>query len=129
MYIISLKDSNHDWEIQNLVTIFKNGKSYDIMKCKGCGIKGKRITVSTVELKESYSKDKVFNCPKAKPISIKRIKITHCTACGRCFENLIPGSEHDVIDAPAGEKKDNRGVWVMGVGEPVKVLNNEFIEI
>ena len=61
MYIISLKDSNHDWEKQNLVTIFKNGKSYDIMKCKGCGIKGKRITVSTVELKESYFKTAINN--------------------------------------------------------------------
>lgn len=55
-----------------------------------------------------------------------KIKITFCNAQGGQFANLTPGSEHEVIDPPKGHKNDNRGVWVMGVGEPVKVLKREY---
>ena len=60
---------------------------------------------------------------------IRKIKITHCEAFGIQFENLVDGSIHEVIKTPSGYKNDSKGVWVMGVGEPVKVLNREFIEI
>lgn len=56
----------------------------------------------------------------------KRIKITQCRAFGPQFSNLIPGSIHDVIKTPAGEKREG-GVWVMGNGEPVKVLQGEYV--
>ena len=56
---------------------------------------------------------------------MKRIKITKCDAFGKAFENLTPGSEHDVISPPETHKNDT-GTWVMGVGEPVKVLPSEF---
>ena len=53
-----------------------------------------------------------------------KIKIKHCTAFGRQFENLTDGSIHEIIEPPAGENS-NRGWWVMGVGEPVLVLTYE----
>lgn len=53
-----------------------------------------------------------------------KIRIINCTAVGPQFENLTPGSIHEVIPAPKGEN-NNRGWWVMGVGEPVKVLTHE----
>jgi len=56
---------------------------------------------------------------------MKRIRITRCEGVGRIFGNITSGSEHVVIDPPAG-KDDKRGVWVMGVGEPVLVLHREF---
>ena len=56
----------------------------------------------------------------------KRIRIKYCTAFGKAFENLTNGSEHDVIKPPAPYKNDKKGVWVMGVDEPVKVLNGEY---
>jgi hypothetical protein len=56
----------------------------------------------------------------------KRIRIKYCTAFGEAFGNLTHGSEHDVIKPPAHYKNDKKGVWVMGVGEPVKVLNGEY---
>lgn len=55
----------------------------------------------------------------------KRIRITRCEGVGRIFGNITSGSEHVAIDPPAG-KDDKRGVWVMGVGEPVLVLHREF---
>lgn len=60
---------------------------------------------------------------KTKP---ERIRITYCKAFGSSFENITSGSIHKVISTPIGEKEDGRGVWVLGAGEPVKVLNNEF---
>jgi hypothetical protein len=56
----------------------------------------------------------------------KRIRIKYCTALGKVFENLTPGSEHNVINPPSPYKNDKRGVWVMGIGEPVKLLNGEY---
>lgn len=35
----------HIWEKTNLVTICKRGTSYDTVKCKLCGITGKRIGI------------------------------------------------------------------------------------
>ena len=65
----------------------------------------------------------------AKFVIPKRIKITHCQAFGRCFANLTDGSEHDVVVAPGNYNNDYSGVWVIGIGEPVKVLTNEYIRI
>lgn len=53
-----------------------------------------------------------------------KIQIDECGAYGPQFENLTPGSIHEVIEPPAGES-DRRGWWVMGVGEPVLVLTRE----
>lgn len=57
-----------------------------------------------------------------------KIKINECRASGKQFENLKPNSIHQVIEAPKGEHSNN-GVWVMGIGEPVKVLDGEYTEV
>ena len=57
-----------------------------------------------------------------------RIKIILCTAVGKQFANLIPNSEHNIIDAPIGHDNE-KGVWVMGAGNPVKVLHSEYTRI
>lgn len=38
------------------------------------------------------------------------------------FANLDIGTIHDIIPTP----KNESGLWVMGVGEPVKLLQGEF---
>jgi transcription elongation factor Elf1 len=126
MYIIRLTDFGHKWEKQNLVTLFKKKRSYDIMKCVNCGIKGETINLAEIGLKASYSENKVYCCPGSAPDIPKRIKITHCDACGIQFANILPQSEYDVVTPPEGYKNDHTGVWVMGIGEPVKILSNEF---
>ena len=65
----------------------------------------------------------------------EKIQITECKAFGKFFENLTPGSIHEVLTAPEGKltpessaegKRTEGGVWVMGVGEPVFVLDGEY---
>ena len=68
--------------------------------------------------------------PKELKPTEQKIKITVCQAFGPQFENLIPDSIHDVIETPARHKNSEmKGVWVMGIGEPVKVLNDEYTQI
>ena len=54
----------------------------------------------------------------------EKIQITECKAFGKDFENLTPGSIHEVLNAPEGARTEG-GVWVLGVGEPVFVLDGE----
>ena len=58
----------------------------------------------------------------------KQIKVTECRAYGPQFANLTPGSVHDVIPAPPGYENSG-GVWVEGVGEPVKLLDGEYMRV
>ena len=55
-----------------------------------------------------------------------KIKILYCNAFGEVFNNIIPNSIHDVISSPEGSRKGRKGVWVMGNGEPVKILEGEY---
>lgn len=120
---LDLKNTNHKFEKQNPVTIIKGKKAYDVLKCS-CGISGKRYGFTdTIWLDGRISKKKANNCPDC--IDIKAIEIIQCTAVGKAFENLKPGTIHTVIDAPEGAN-NNGGVWVMGEGEPVKVLHREY---
>ena len=126
-YNIDLSEGGHSWEKQNLVTVSGKRGGYDVLKCKNCGIEGKTSSLSTIRLKGSYSEAKVYNCPNAPKSTVKKIQITNCTATGKVFANLTPGSIHDVVETPEEYKNSKMaGVWVMGVGEPVKVLPQEF---
>lgn len=130
MYIISRDQGGHNWEKQNLVTIMDRKGHYDIYKCSKCGMQAKSDTISTIKLKGSYSIENVYNCKGDNSINeLNRIRITNCTAQGKSFENLKPNTEHSIITPPEGYKNDHTGVWVMGVGEPVKILTSEFIKL
>lgn len=128
MIHLDINANGHKWEKQNLVTVLNGRKHYDIMKCAKCGIFGKTTSLTTIKVKSTYSKEKIFNCDGRSDVP-KRIKIKYCQACGPQFKNLLPDSEHDVVTPPAGYKNDHTGVWVMGIGEPVKVLSNEYVSL
>jgi len=126
---INISHGNHNWDKKNLVTLTNAKGMYDVRECS-CGLKGKAYTMTTITLDREYAQDKVDICPNAPKITRPdRIKITKCDAQGSQFANLTPGSEHDVVDPPKGEKDKPNGVWVIGIGERVKVLNNEFIKV
>lgn len=128
MYNIEMKDTPHDWSKQNLVTIMGGGP-HDIYKCNICGITGRSYTLGYIQLKGSYSDSRVKHCLGQVRNKPKEIEITRCMANGKAFENILPGSKHLVIDPPNPYRDDSAGVWVMGNGEPVKVLNSEFIKL
>lgn len=129
MYYVDDKSSEHGWEKENLVTITDSSGHYDSVVCKYCGIKGRKYNLNYTTISEVYNQNKAFHCPNVPDQEIpNRIKITFCTAQGAQFANALPNSEHDTIPTPEGEKKDNKGVWIMGVGEPIKILNNEYVK-
>lgn len=130
MYHVNVKESQHVFEKKNLVTISGRKGMYDEKVCKNCGIKGRQYALESIQISENYKRENAFICPKATEVEKpKQIKITYCTAFGRVFANITPNSIHDVVPAPPTEKEDASGVWVMGIGEPIKVLNNEFVVV
>jgi hypothetical protein len=130
MYKSSIKTSQHDWEKQNLVTVSRRGKMFDEMVCKHCKMKGRRFGFESVQVSENYKFENVHLCPKAPPINLPdKVKVTRCTANGKAYLNLHPDSIHEIVTPPQGYKNDHTGVWVMGVGEPVKLLTGEFVSV
>lgn len=125
MYSVNINMSGHDFDKINIVTIHSRNGGYDKVKCKNCGLTAKRYSLDTVLVSDNIPKIKAEFCQKQ--AKEEYIKITRFTGCGAVFANLVDGSVHKVISIPEGEKDDGRGVWVMGVDEPVKVLNREFL--
>lgn len=124
MITISKRLTNHVFEKQNSVTRFEKGRHFDVYKCSLCGLTGKAYSLTHITI-DGRSKGGPV-CPKAPKAS--KIKITECRAVGKAFGNLTPDSIHDIIPPPK-DKDNSRGVWVMGVGEPVLVLFGEFQEV
>lgn len=124
MTIANFNQGGHCWEKTNLVT--REGRElYDTYQCRKCGLKAKMVSFGVLRISECYRK-KFELCTGAK--RAKHIEITGCKAVGPQFVNLTPGSRHEIINPPDGY--DNKGgVWVMGGGEPVKVLFGEFYYI
>ncbi len=126
MNSLDMVSTNHKLEKQNLTSKKNECGWYDEYTCIKCGLRGKRYTLKEdLVIDGRFSAEKVGNCSDAE--APQTIKITHCSAHGKVFENLIPESIHKVVPPPEGQNNKN-GVWVMGVGEPVKVLFDEFDE-
>lgn len=115
-------EGGHKWEKTNLVTKKDRKGFYDHYKCKYCGIEGKSYSTGVILVPDRYAAKQAL-CPNAHKHT--KVKVTHCTAMGGAFANLIPGSVHDIIEPPENENRE-RGEWVMGVGEPVLLLCREF---
>lgn len=88
---------------------------------------------SIVFLRNDEFIDNKSNIIDRNPETIKKtgraIKIQNFEGFSPEFIHLTEGSIHDVIETPERykHKKLQDGVWVMGVTEPVLVLNREFI--
>lgn len=112
----------HKFVKTNLVTISGPKGMYDEYKCEVCGMKGRSYKFGTIQISASY-RGHIFKCIGMKPKG--RIRITHCSAFGDEFKNITRGSIHSVVDPPEGGDT-SKGVWIMGVTEPVLVFFNEF---
>lgn len=133
MAIINLQNSPHKFQKKNLFTLSDSKGPYDYYKCLTCGIEGKRRSLNgTLDVKDSYSKDKIEKCTNVKPSPIL-VEITKVNAVGKQFSNLKPKTQHAVIEPPKEYKikfpNSFITVWVMGNGEIVRLLSDEFIII
>ncbi len=54
----------------------------------------------------------------------RRVKVLACNAYGEPFKNLPLGEIVDVIDYTYKDDKPERGVWIWGNGEPIKLVND-----
>lgn len=113
--------TTHNWERQNNIKKWGSGRVYDEYECILCKLRGLSVRPGYIELQGNI-KDP-YNCRRALlPLTVK---ITRCNAEGKQFKNLTPGSIHDVVKPPPGKY----GLWVMGVGEPVKLLPGEYMSV
>lgn len=120
-----MNQTTHRFEKLNLVGIASKKGDYDQLKCSYCGLSGRSYKLGVIEVRPE--KRAVPICPKAPKMDLpKQIRITKCHGNGPQFRNLAPDSVHDLVEPPPGYSHDPMGVWVQGVGEPVKVLFDEF---
>lgn len=54
----------------------------------------------------------------------RKVKIIACNASGKAFQGLPIGETVDELDMSEQEPNSNRGVWIWGNGEPVKLVND-----
>lgn len=129
MKSVSLNNNLHLFAKTNLVTIIKNKAAYDEYTCERCGLSGKRYGIDDkVFVNDSCTDLQLHNCNSETDTYIgKTIKIINCEAMGSSFANCTPDSIHRVIKPIEGHFNGDRGVWVQGKGEPVKILFSEFI--
>jgi hypothetical protein len=56
----------HRWDKQNLVTIRRRGLYFDEMKCRDCGVTGKRFGLQEVTLDRKFKAKKYLVCQAVK---------------------------------------------------------------
>jgi hypothetical protein len=129
MHVIDMNNdtSGHKWSKVNQVTLKDQKSTYDLMQCDSCQLKGKRRSFTEIQIPSTHGYNKVFNCPASNSADVKRVRIKKVNGGPGLFDNLTPGSEHDTVPVPEHQKHKNlSGVWVMGVGEPVRILPTEY---
>jgi len=128
---LNKKDNADSWCCGDTVLRFNNIDEIKIAVAEYLKENNLVCNVALLRNRELRSDDDfVINIKEEIKKTNVKIKITKCLAFGKQFENLTPDSVHDVIEAPERYKSSKVvGVWVMGVGEPVKVLPNEYITL
>jgi len=131
IYKIDLNKTSHEFEKEQLIVKSDSSGTYVVYKCKRCGLGARKYKDSDLLIVRSRKKltdEQLLRCSK-EIISIpaKRIRVLHKpNIANPAFDNLIVGSEHECIPPPPGQPNRLPGVWVNGIGEPVKLLNGEF---
>jgi len=93
-------------------------------------IKSTKVDFSIIldEYKEKIRIEKEYKDTAVNRLTGRKIKILACTAKGSVFEKLSIGSIVDELDMSSQDPRPERGVWVQGNGEPVKLVNDTGIQ-
>lgn len=107
-------------------------ETYDEYECTKCHLKGRKINRDPwILVSDSFSEQQITHCnlDPLKDIFLgKQIQIIKCTGVGKIFKNLTPESIHTIVKPIDDYINGDRGVWVQGMGEKVKVLFSEYKE-
>jgi hypothetical protein len=58
---------------------------------------------------------------------MKKVRIKNFKGCSSAFANIVNGSEHEVVECPQKYKERYwDSIWVMGLVEPVRLLDGEY---
>ena len=104
----------------------------DRYQCKRCKMIGYRVGFSSIIRVDQPTDDYLINnCTIPDQMKYRQhetqLRIFHCAKADQpAYANITPQSVHHIIDPPEGERNWDNGVWVMGVGKPVKLLYREF---
>lgn len=71
------------------------------------------------EESEKKYRDEAINRKTGQKVLINRV-----LASGNAFSTLVPNTIVDVLDMSEQDPRPNRGIWVWGNGEPVKLVND-----
>lgn len=121
----------HKFAKTNFVTQWDKIGLYDEWICENCGIKGKKYSLAnTLFFPENTPDSLLKNCSGSSEFKDnyvgKSVVISTFTGEGSAFANITPDSVHQIVIPPQGYFNGDNGVWVMGIGEPVKILNREI---
>lgn len=132
---VSIGTTVHDLYKVNLITkIDRRGRTYDEYQCRVCKAKGKRYGLSSIveltgkKLEMDKCREQTNNYPKIVKITSNIV----VNANNPAFAGLTIGNLHRVIDPPESDAinypNSRMSVWIMGQGEPVRILSGEFKE-
>jgi len=83
------------------------------------------FTSVTKKLHKELTKKRVYKTTAAYRPTGRKILVLGCTANGKPFENLPIGQEVDELECSELSKNGkSRGVWIMGNGEPITLVND-----
>ena len=109
----------------------KNPKSYDyeIMNTeqfRAQAVITRKIINDRLELERIMAeKEKAYNDGAINRPTGLKAKILRILACGNAWKTLVPGTVVDVLDMSETDPNPNRGIWVWGDGQPVKLLYDD----
>ncbi len=125
IHISLLGDSLHEYISENLsdkeIYGLRKHHIFELKRNKSVQIDlTKQISRFQAELDSTQQKiDKT-----AKTFTGRKIKIINCYGYGKAFQNLPIGEVVDELDGTLIDPNSSRGVWVMGNGEPIKLIND-----
>jgi hypothetical protein len=121
--------SMHNFVLQSEKPKRSPNGNFNTYRCSNCGIEGKQYTdeKAVIIVSKNYPAKMISNCPiEPKEFVGLKIKITEVWSLGSQWNNIKKDTIHMIVPSPQGKINGDRGVWVKGVGEPVKIFFDEF---
>jgi hypothetical protein len=117
------------WSLTELIEM-SHHRVFEMDPCFNVGLLDegewyKEIDMSQYKAEFDLLEAERINKNKSMPKTGNKVLIKTLQYFGTQLANIKPGDVVDELDCSSIDKKPNRGIWVMGVDEPVKLLNSD----
>lgn len=124
---ICIKPSIHSFAKNSLVPMKDKYGTFEYYTCENCGLTGKRYDKTDELLIDVIDHPRATKCDVGSdPWLGRSVRVTTCAITVGEYAKMKPGTIHVVVVPPEGYFNGDRGVWVRGTQEPIKLLNGEF---